>query len=293
MNKRYISQIIRKLKCSKKAKMKFKGKVDVWFWIIMLFGEVLLLSSLLTPEGGRMIGLTVLVFYNIIFLPLVLRNYVEVSEDKVTIVFGFGKDSILLSDIVEVYRTHNPISSSAASLDRIVIKGKRGEIMCAVRDKESFFSCLKEKNPEITIDTEVNFRGTSKLQKVSMIFMAAIFVIVGIVLTTGNIEIVYHEPSFTIKASYWYDEEIFYDEIERIEYRDEKVSGSRTAGFGSLRLLMGEFNNDEFGNYTRYTYENCDAGVVLLVDGREVVISGKDKKTTRKIYEELMNRWQK
>lgn len=270
--------------------MKFKGKVALWFWFIMLAGEAILLQSLLTPEGGRSIGIIVAVFYNIIFLPIVFRNYVEISDDKVTVVFGFGKDSIAISEITEVYRTCNPISSSAASLDRIVIKGKRQEMMCAVRDKEKFFAHLKEKNPKIVIDSVTRVKGKITIEKVSVIFCIAIFVVVGIVLMTGDINMEYNDSSFTIKASYWNDLEIKYDEIESIEYWDEKVSGSRIGGFGSFRLLMGHFKNDEFGSYTRYTYADCDAGVVLLVNGRKVVISGKDKESTREIYDELMRR---
>lgn len=275
------------------GRMKFKGKIDLWLWIVMLAGEATIISSLLMPEGGRIIGIVTLIIYNLIFLPFVIRNYVEISDEKVTVAFGFSKVSIPLSEIVEVYRTYNPISASAASLDRIVIKGRNKQMICAVKDREEFFTGLKERNPKISITDGLKKDGDRKIEKASIIFSIVIFAIVGFILTTGDIEMVYHEPSFTIKASYWYDKEIFYDEIESIEYRDEKISGSRTGGFGSFRLLMGDFRNDEFGNYTRYTYKNCDAGVVLLVDGREVVISGKDKESTREIYEELMERCQK
>ena len=78
-----------------------------------------------------------------------------------------------------------------------------------------------------------------------------------------------------------------------MEYRDEKISGSRTGGFESFRLLMGNFENEEFGKYTRYTYKNCDAAVVLMVNGKELVISGKDKEETKEIYEELVKRCEK
>ena len=87
--------------------------------------------------------------------------------------------------------------------------------------------------------------------------------------------------------------EISYDEIDHIEYRDEKVSGSRVGGFASFRLMMGKYKNDEFGRYTRYTYTKCDAGVVLSIGDRKVVISGKDKESTEAIYEELTARCQK
>lgn len=129
-----------------------------------------------------------------------------------------------------------------------------------------------------------------KIEKGIIIFSIGVMILVGLLLTTGNIKIHYGEESFTIQASYWMDKEVDYEKIDRIEYRDEKISGSRTGGFGSFRLLMGNFRNEEFGSYTRYTYENCNAGIVLIVDGNELIISGKNQEQTRVIYEELVKR---
>lgn len=269
--------------------MKFQGKIDLWFWILMLGGEALLISALFEADG-RIIILGTLLFYSLLVLPFFFRNYVEITEEQLTVAFGFGKYSISLSEITEVYQTHNPISSTAASLDRIVIKGRGTELMCAVRDKEGMFSYLIEKNPDIHISTEKKTYGSPKLEKGILIFSMLVFAGVGLLLMTGNIKIHFGETSFTIEASYWMDKEVDYEKIDRMEYRDEKIAGSRTGGFGSFRLLMGNFKNEEFGNYTRYTYKNCDAGIVLMVNGKELVISGKDKEETRVIYEELMKR---
>ena len=271
--------------------MKFKGKIDLWFWILMLAGEALMASALFDAGSMTVIMLLSFAIYNLAFLPFVIRNYVEVTEDQVIIAFGFTKVVIPISGITEVYTTHNPISSTAASLDRIVLLGQHGQAMCAVKDKEAFFSCLREKG--VDIDLSVKKHGGRKLEKFVIIFSLVVFGIVGFILVSGNIDIIYHEPSFSIKASYWNDQEIFYNEIDEIEYRDEEISGARTAGFGSLRLLMGQFKNEEFGYYTRYTYNNCDAGIVLHVDDKVYVISGKDQESTKEIYEELVDRCQK
>ncbi len=270
--------------------MKFKGKVDLWIWIVLMFGEVLILLALFSPEGGWIIGLVTAFFYNILILPFLIRNYVEVTDEKLTLVFGFSKESIVISEIVEVYRTHNPISSSAASLDRIVIKGKYKSILCALKEREEFFNYLQEKNPNIIFaNCGEGFKET-KAGKVGIIFSVVICIIVGILLFTGNVHVEYKESSFVIEATYWYDKEIDYEEVQSIEYRDEKVEGSRTGGWGSFRLLLGDFSSNELGNYTRYTYANCDAGIILMVNDREVVVSGKDAEGTYEIYEELILR---
>lgn len=65
------------------------------------------------------------------------------------VVFGFFKDSMEIREIREIYRTHNPLASTAASLDRLVIKGRRQEMMCAVCDRETLLQELKKRNPGI------------------------------------------------------------------------------------------------------------------------------------------------
>ncbi len=129
-----------------------------------------------------------------------------------------------------------------------------------------------------------------KLEKAIWIFLAAVIVIVGIFLFTGNIKVQYGEENVTIEASYWSDLTIDYTDIKNIEFKEEIDSGIRTWGLGTFRLLAGSFENGEFGYYTRYSYCNCKAGVVLETKGDTIVLSGKDKTETEKIYKELQKR---
>ena len=124
---------------------------------------------------------------------------------------------------------------------------------------------------------------------VSGVAVAAILTLVAVIMFSGEIETVYGEKSFAIEASYWTDFTVEYDAIESIEYREWDNRGMRTGGLGSARLLAGAFRNEEFGNYTRYSYTGCDACVVLRhVDGRVLVMSGPDPESTREIYETIL-----
>lgn len=129
--------------------MKFQGKIAVWFWAIIIVANGMLIYDIIFSGDNLAAGLVGGVIFNVVFLSMVIRNYVFVSEDVVKVYFGILKDSVQIRDIVEVYATHNPIASSAASLDRIVIKGRRNELMCSVREKEKLFEELKKRNAEI------------------------------------------------------------------------------------------------------------------------------------------------
>lgn len=129
--------------------------------------------------------------------------------------------------------------------------------------------------------------------KYILIYIAALLIFVGVLMFTGDISYQYDDTSFTVKASFYDDLTLAYDEIDTLEYRDENVAGIRVWGFGSGRLLMGSFQNGEFGTYTRYTYTHPGSAVVLGVKGRTFVLSGKDAGETRALYDALAQRTKK
>ncbi len=111
-----------------------------------------------------------------------------------------------------------------------------------------------------------------------------------ILLFTGNVSVTLGENSFQINASYWPDLEIDYAAVDALTYRDDCPAGVRVGGFGSFRLSLGSFRNEEFGNYTRYAYTACPACVAVEVDGRILVLNGRDETATRQLYKRLLAR---
>ena len=124
--------------------------------------------------------------------------------------------------------------------------------------------------------------------KFSILFPIVILIIVAILMFTGEVSVRYGEDSFTIEASWYSDLTVDYDTIDGIEYREGNVSGTRVGGWGSARLLLGFFRNEEFGNYTRYTYTKPESCVVIHAGTRILVISGKTAEETQAIYQNLL-----
>lgn len=121
-----------------------------------------------------------------------------------------------------------------------------------------------------------------------VVILAAMFTAVGIVSTTGDIEIKFNENEFTVDADYYKDLTVAYSDIDSVELRQNDNPGARTNGFGSARLLMGSFSNDEFGAYTRYTYVGEDCCIVLKdAQGNTMVLGAKGKEETEKLYGEI------
>ena len=126
-----------------------------------------------------------------------------------------------------------------------------------------------------------------KLTKALMIFLVVILIFTLSIMFSGDLKYTFSDASFTIEADWYSDLTIRYDSIEAIEYREEAVPGVRVGGFGSFRLLMGYFRNEEFGTHIRYTYYKPDACIILTTQRQTFVLSGKDAVQTRELFRHL------
>ena len=130
----------------------------------------------------------------------------------------------------------------------------------------------------------------TKMTKGALAISVVILALCTCVMFTGNIDYQFREDSLLIDSSIYTDHVLKYESIEALEYREGNVPGSRTGGFGSARLLMGFFKNEEFGTYIRYTYTKPEACVVVTTQGRTLVLSGETGEATRILYQELKTR---
>lgn len=134
--------------------MRFKGKVSWWFYGIIIGVAVILIPIIVVSAFidknivVLVINLMVLSAIELFCIPITVRNFVELQNESMLIVFGFIKIKIPYSDIEAVSATHNPESSLAASFDRIEIKCRnRSDVMIAVVDREGFLYEIKRFNP--------------------------------------------------------------------------------------------------------------------------------------------------
>lgn len=130
----------------------------------------------------------------------------------------------------------------------------------------------------------------AKMTKRSLVIGIVILALCVGLMFIGNIEYRFGEDSLLIEASIYTDHVLKYESIEALEYREGNVPGTRTGGFGSARLLMGFFTNEEFGTYIRYTYTNPEACVVVTTQGRPLVLSAETAEETRELYQLLQGK---
>ena len=123
--------------------------------------------------------------------------------------------------------------------------------------------------------------------RISAVIVSIILIGVAVLMFTGNIEVNCEDTSFKINATYWTDIEVDYSDIDTIEYRQDLDVGVRTNGFGSARLSMGIFENEEFGSYTLYSYTGAKEYIVITSDDETLVIGMSDTNDTKAIYDTI------
>ncbi len=134
---------------------------------------------------------------------------------------------------------------------------------------------------------------TEEQKKKSGIVLAIVIVILAlcaVLCFTGDVDVALGEESFTVKATYYDDLTVSYNEIDSIEYVDEDFVAYRVSGFGSPRLSLGIFESEKLGRFTSYSYTDADQYIVLRSGDKILVLSGKNEEDCKAIYEQLLNK---
>jgi len=140
-------------------------------------------------------------------------------------------------------------------------------------------------------DVKAGYSKTDKkILKFSAVFLFVLTIFVLFILFYGDIQYEFREDWLLVDSNMYTGYVLRYEEIESVEYRDGNVPGLRVGGFGSFKLLMGFFENEEFGTHTRYTYYNPESCIVLTVRGKAVVLSGETAEETQQLYNTLLEK---
>lgn len=131
---------------------------------------------------------------------------------------------------------------------------------------------------------------SSPASKWGLLIGLVIFILAFWFTGSGRIETEFQETALCVETNRWEDLTVEYAAIDAVEYREEMVVSTRTNGFGGFRVMLGIFENEEFGTHARYTYNHSESCIIITAGERILVLSGKDSEATKAIYQELLTR---
>jgi membrane protein YdbS with pleckstrin-like domain len=132
----------------------FPSKVDKWLAAVLVIAPLVSFIGFLDPKVwesttvllAALAGPTV---FALIYGLLVFPMRYGISKDELIIRHGVVRQRAPLANIVSVEPTHNPLSSPALSLDRLMITAgsrMRDKIMISPADKEGFMTLLAQRS---------------------------------------------------------------------------------------------------------------------------------------------------
>ena len=132
--------------------MRFKGKVAVWWyliiaalnavlvWMIVKYGLHYISYFYILPAG----------LLELYLIPVCFANYVEIDKKKLFIRFGISKEELLIEDITAMHRADRLTLSYCASTD-VVLLGTRNKknVVVSLKDNKAFMDALLKANKKI------------------------------------------------------------------------------------------------------------------------------------------------
>ena len=131
--------------------IKYEGKNSWWIILIFVIYNILPLVFILYEVSDLFTNIWWLLFWvfyyglNLIWIHVFVRNRVELFDNYFIFYYGFGKEKIVIKDILEINRSRNPIASSANSLDRIHIVTKDKDFYISLKDNDDFINEIKQR----------------------------------------------------------------------------------------------------------------------------------------------------
>ena len=165
-------------------------------------------------------------------------------------------------------------------------------LLACVPTVYSWLLAKKQRRAGTYTESQVNkdLKKHPVLLAVTAVLVTVILVGVGFIMFPGDISYTCTEDALLIDADYHSDSVVPYEKIDSIELRNDVSAGVREWGFASARLLMGWFDNDEYGSHTRYSYTHTGSNIVLTCGEDILILSAEDEEATRALYEELLTK---
>ena len=132
--------------------MRFKGKVAVW-WYLIIAALNAVLVWMIVKYGFHYISYFYILpagLLDLYLIPVCFANYVEIDKKKLFIRFGISKEELLIEDITAMHRADRLTLSYCASTD-VVLLGTRNKknVVVSLKDNKAFMDALLKANKKI------------------------------------------------------------------------------------------------------------------------------------------------
>ena len=284
--------------------------IPMWlFWVILVVSLVLIFVPILSFKGAQASvsdgRLRVKAPFVDLDIPLSSIQAVECRRgfDIGFRVYGYGGISSGSGDFTnDEFGAYTFAGSKKIPVFVVVRHSGRRILAFNVRDETETVSVYRAlvdgtdaKGPVMTPEESRKASSGHRSVRYVMIAIVAIcvvsvVVVVAVMMVSGHVSASMDDDGLEIDATMMH-EDIPFDEISRVELRDDVDYGTRTGGFGGMDISSGNFRNDEFGDYRLAIHNGVGLCIVVhATDGDVVVFNLADREYTESFYHDLLDR---
>jgi hypothetical protein len=130
----------------------YRSKIGVG--LASFVGAVLLIVFVIMIVNSIWIGFIINFLTTLFIIYTLITTKYTINKDKLRIQCGFLYDeTVTINNIISMTETRNPLSSPAASLDRLELKLKNSHsILISPKEKDEFIDHILQINPEVEVN---------------------------------------------------------------------------------------------------------------------------------------------
>ena len=129
---------------------RFDGKTAWWLYLLLVLYNLAPIGIIVFDKSFEwnvetIIGFVCCYLINIIWLPIMIRDWVDVYDDHFIFYYGFIKITVQIKDVIEVKKSHNPIATTANSLDRVCVVTNHKKFYLSLYKNDKFVELINSK----------------------------------------------------------------------------------------------------------------------------------------------------
>ena len=129
---------------------RFDGKTAWWLYLLLVLYNLTPIAILLFDKSFEWTASTIICFvlsylFNVVWLPIMIIDWVDVYDDYFVFHYGFSKFVVKIEDVVEIKKSHNPVSATANSFDRVYVKTTKKSFYLSLYKNDEFVELITSK----------------------------------------------------------------------------------------------------------------------------------------------------
>lgn len=136
---------------------RFDGKTAWWLYLLLVLYNLIPVGIIVFDKSFEWSAVTIICFvlcylFNLIWLPIMIIDWVDVYKDHFVFHYGFFKFMVKIEDIVEIKKSHNPVSATVNSYDRVYVKTTKRSFYLSLYKNDKFIELITSKMKKQNID---------------------------------------------------------------------------------------------------------------------------------------------